>query len=367
MKYVVVCSRLDTMVAKRKILLEKMIEAGASVYVVAMEDHEGTQRYLADAGIGHMVIKCVRNRIGLFSDLLYCGRLLRLFRKIRPNVVVTYTIKPSIYTGMVLRCCGPKVRFYPVVTGLGFAFQGGSWLRVMLKMMVIRLYRLAFKRATYVILQNETNRKLFCDLDITDVCHSMVIAGDGVEVPAHVVGPSSPRKRFVTIARLLGEKGLRELHEAVLIVKQEHPWFDVQLYGPFESSPDAVSRAEIEQWQSEKTLVWRGYCSDVSEVLTRADAFVLPSYHEGMCTAVCEAIAHGLPVVGTDIPGIREMVSGNGVLVPPKTVVPLAAAMKSMLSRREEEWVRMSALSREIAKNQFERKMLMNRLYEVVI
>jgi galacturonosyltransferase len=120
------------------------------------------------------------------------------------------------------------------------------------------------------------------------------------------------------------------------------------------------------EWSRQGGLVWKGYCNDISSVLKAYDVFVHPSYHEGMSTAVCEAISCGLPVVGTDIPGIQELVQGNGFLVPVRDVESLESALEKMLMCSDDEMAAMARISRNIAEAKFDRYTVMKRIEEVI-
>jgi len=366
MKYLFVCSRLDTMLGKRRRLLRRLINDGADVYLISMEYHGNSVSELREMGVRFHLTKAKRNKISFLSDLKYLFELYDYFNKVKPDVIIAYTIKPNLYSGLITRIQGLDVMFFPIVTGLGFAFQEGNILRLVLKRFVTVLYKISFKNVQKVILQNNDNRRYFSELNIAPMSKMLVIAGDGVELPGIDTKQFNDPKRVVCVARLLGEKGLRELHLATLEVKKNFPDFSVELYGPQETSPDAILDSELAQWKDMGTLKWEGYCDSVDNLLSEADAFILPSYHEGMCTAVSEAIAFGLPVIGTDISGIREMVDGNGFLVKRKDVGSIVIALNSLLSQNDDAWSDMSKRSIQIAKTRFDRKLLMNQIYDVV-
>jgi len=366
MNYVFFCSRLDTMFEKRKELLCSLIGRGDRVVLCSMEPHNETESKLKAIGVELHIKSCPRNKIDIIKDFRYVVRILFLLLRVKPDVLVSYTIKPNLYCGIALRFF-PRIRFYPVVTGLGYAFQGMSFKRSILRMGVIFLHRLSFSRATKVIFQNYENMGLFEEKSISSSSKNIVIEGDGILLPDSIDKCVNPNRKFVCIARLLGEKGLRELNEAAALVRKKHKDFNVEVYGPEETSPDAITREEILKWNQQGGLKWKGYCDNVGEVLKLSDVFVLPSYHEGMSTAVCEAISHGVPIVGTDIAGIREMVQGNGILVPVRDARTLAKALEKMLTVSDDEIKKMGRFSRDMAVAKFDRFAVMKRIEEVIV
>lgn len=368
MNILFVCSRLDTMVAKRGIVLQKLAANGHKVTLLSMERHQETERVLEGMGVGFRCFKNERNRISLWADFLFVLNLAKLLLSKRYDCLVSYTIKPNVYSGIACFFVARGIRFYPFVTGLGYAFQSGGFKRYLLKKVSLFLHRISFFSARKVIFQNYVNRDYFVDTSVVKKDKTEVILGDGVDVS---ISPTPYLNRvtsgFVCVARVLGEKGLRELHESILQVKRDEPSFNVQLYGPLESSPDAISAAEVAEWKKMGTIIWNGYSSNVSELLNGAACFVLPSYHEGMSTAVAEAMAAGLPIIGTDIPGIRELVEDNGFLVPVKDPVSLSGALLRFINLPDEEKNEMSKISRERSVMMCDRKVIMDRIYEMVI
>ena len=365
MKYFFFCSRLDTMFEKRKELLSLIVNRGDTVYLCSMERHESTEENMKRLGIIHIVIPCPRNKLSFLRDAFYMISVLVWLLRVRPDAVVTYTIKPNVYCGILLSFF-KRIKFFPVVTGLGFAFQKKGVKRRVLRSFVVWLHRRAFRFSDGVIFQNRENRDFFVSENIVEKERTAVIQGDGVYVPDYNKSSFGKPLSFVCVSRLLGEKGLRELFEACKIVRCRYPDFHVSVYGPKETSPDAITDEDIADWSESGAMIWRGYCDDVGELFGRSDIFILPSHHEGMSTAVCEAIAHGLPVIATDIPGIREMVDGNGILVPVNSSERLANAISEMLTMDIKELLEMSRASRDIAVSGFQREDVMRRVSEVV-
>jgi glycosyltransferase involved in cell wall biosynthesis len=330
-----------------------------------MEGHAATEENMKRLGITHTVIPCPRNKIALLRDLFYMINVFFWLLKVRPDAVISYTIKPNVYCGIVLRFF-KRVRFFPVVTGLGFAFQNRGAKRRVLRRLVVGLHRKAFQVSDNVIFQNNENCDFFVSENIVDEERAVIIQGDGVYIPEASKSFFRKPLSFVCVSRLLGEKGLRELFEASKIVRCRYPDFHISVFGPKETSPDAITDEDLANWSKSGALIWRGYCDDVGELFSRSDIFILPSHHEGMSTAVCEATAHGLPVIATDIPGIREMVDGNGILVPVNSPERLANAIFEMLEMNVEELLEMSRVSRDIAVSGFQREDVMRRVAEVI-
>ena len=157
------------------------------------------------------------------------------------------------------------------------------------------------------------------------------------------------------IARLLGDKGIREYIKAANIVKQKYPDAIFQLVGPEDPSPDGISLQELAQLNNQKAVEYLGATNDVRPYIEGCSIFVLPSYHEGLPRTVLEAMATGRPVLTTDVPGCREtVVNGkNGWLVEKANVEQLAEKMIWFIENPN-EWRRMAEDSRVMVEDKFD-------------
>ena len=135
--------------------------------------------------------------------------------------------------------------------------------------------------------------------------------------------------RFLLIARLLADKGIREYVSAARIVKKEWPDVEFHLVGGIDANPSAISVSEVDLWQQNGDVIIHGHLNDVRAILSLATVYVLPSYREGTPRSVLEAMATGRPIITTDVPGCRETVIDgyNGYLVPAYDSISLSNAM----------------------------------------
>ncbi|TYK65323.1 glycosyltransferase family 4 protein [Colwellia echini] len=277
-----------------------------------------------------------------------------IFKEQQPNVILAYTIKPIIWGAFAARCL-PNCRFYALVTGLGFAFQKGNWKKNLLMKLVIFLYKTALKRADKVIFQNPDNRQVFIDLGIVHEYKTAVVNGSGVDITHFEVKPLPSTPTFLLIARLLGDKGIREYVKAANIVKQKYPEAIFQLVGPEDPSPDGISLEELTILNKNNSVDYLGGTDDVRPYIEGCSIFVLPSYHEGLPRTVLEAMATGRPILTTDVPGCRETVINgeNGWLVEKSNVEQLAEKMTWFIENQA-DWQRMAKESREMVEDKFD-------------
>lgn len=295
-----------------------------------------------------------RSGLNPLRDALTFIALLRFFLQEKPDVVLAYTVKPIIWGGLAARVI-PKLQFFGLVTGLGFAFQTGGILRRVLTISVVALYRLVYSAGSIAIFQNPDNRETFRSLNIIAPNEGAVVDGSGVDLSVFQETPLPNGPVFLLIARLLGEKGIREYVAAAELVKKEYPHAKFHLVGPEDPSPDGITLEELRKINMSNAVEYLGKTNDVRPFLRACSVFVLPSYHEGLPRTVLEAMAVARPILTTDVPGCRETVMNgiNGWLVPKKDVNQLAFRMKWFIENQS-EWERMSCSSRLLASERFD-------------
>jgi glycosyltransferase involved in cell wall biosynthesis len=159
--------------------------------------------------------------------------------------------------------------------------------------------------------------------------------------------------RIVLASRMLWDKGVREFVEAARILKQAGRNLQFVLAGqPDPGNPAAVPAQVLVDWRTAGLVDWRGHVEDMPGLFASADVVVLPSYREGLPKSLIEAAACGRPLVTTDVPGCREVVTDgvDGLLVPVRDAVALARAIARLLddpslARRLGETARAKALA----------------------
>lgn len=290
-----------------------------------------------------------------FADLWLTWRLFLLMRRIKPEIVLGYTIKPVIY-GTIAGWLARVPHRFALVTGLGYAFTGSrrSWLSILIQ----HLYRFALRRSKCVFFQNPDDRDLFQELGIVPVhVRTIVVNGSGVDVsqfsPEPVPqGPAS----FLMICRLLGDKGVREYVAAAERIRVSHPEIRFGLAGWIDENPDAIRQSELDEWIERGVIEYLGRLEDVRPAVGACTVYVLPSYYrEGTPRTILEAMAIGRAIITTDAPGCRETVvdGKNGYLVPPRSVDALVVAMEKFIDDRSLA-ESMGQVSREIAESKYD-------------
>jgi len=318
MKVIIVASLAFSLTNFRGTLIKDIVAAGNEVLACAPDGDDGVISDLTALGARFRAIPLDRASLNPIEDFTTLRALIRLFREEKPDIILAYTQKPIIYAGLAHRITR-RGRFYPMVTGLGYAFSGARRTRL-LRRIVATLYRLSLARSSKVIVFNRNDHDEMRQHAIVGKKHEVVIVpGSGVDMSRYERQPLPQGEMvFLLIARLLRDKGLSEYFQAAELVKRQHPNVRFQLLGPFDLNPAAISQVELTNWQSKGVIDYLGETRDVRPFLAACTVFVLPSYREGMPRAVLEAMATGRAIITTQAPGCRETVTEgeNGFLVP---------------------------------------------------
>lgn len=249
-------------------------------------------------------------------------------------MVLAYTIKPVVY-GMLAAALAGVPQRYALITGLGYAFIGGGGRRALLGSIAKGLYAVALRQASKVIFQNPDDRDLFRRTRLVPrMARVHIVNGSGIDTRRFTPAPlPAGQVVFLMIARLLGDKGVREYAEAARELKKRYPNFVARLVGWIDSNPDAIAQAELDGWIADGSVEFLGKLSDVRPAIADCSVYVLPSYREGTPRTVLEAMAMGRAVITTDAPGCRETVidGDNGFLVEVRSVKALARAMEKVI------------------------------------
>lgn len=344
----------ESLINFRGDLLQSLVASGHEVIGMGAEDDERVTRRLTALGVGFRSYPIDRSGMNPLVDWRTYRALQRAFRELNPDVVLAYTIKPILWGGLALRR-RRRPRFFALVTGLGYAFQDGRWTRQVMRYLVLRLYRTALAGASRVIFQNRDNRDAFLARGIVSDLQTAVVNGSGVNLEHFAPAPLQPTPPiFLTVGRLLVDKGFREFCDAARIVKAKYSDARFQLLGPPDPSPAGISMNEVRRWHDAGWLEYLGAADDVRPALVNCHVFVLASYHEGMPRTVLEALATGRPILTTDVPGCRDtvIVGENGQLVPKGDAHALAERMVWFLEHRN-EWAKMGERSRQLAEERF--------------
>lgn len=374
-KFLIVSSFLPSVLNFRGKLLETLKSNGLEIHIFAPDIKDFYEERTKLESLGYFVYDIPMQRTGTnpTADFKALVAMYKLIKQIKPNYVLAYTIKPVIYGTLAAWMAKVPQRF-ALITGLGYAFQNveqGS-KRSLFQKIVHNLYKNALSHTHKVFFQNPDDLKLFQDLKlINKQLPAVVVNGSGVNVSdfnvlALPIDQNQQTKiSFLLIARLLGDKGVREYAAAAKIIKTQYPHVEFNLVGWIDENPNAISQAELEMWIAENTLNYWGKLSDVRPAIAQSSIYVLPSYREGTPRTVLEAMAMGRAIITTDAPGCRETVinGDNGFLVEVKSVDSLVHAMQQFI-QQPDLIVKMGQRSRQITLEKYDVHQVNNHMMQ---
>lgn len=287
--------------------------------------------------------------INPFVDLKLIKKYFSILRKTKPDLVITYTIKPNLYGGLVSRIC--KVPYAINITGLGTAFQKENFV----KKLVCFLYKLSSKKARVVYFENIENKEVFIQNHLIKEKQAFLLHGAGVNLDEYAFTPYPKEKEdvhFLFIGRVMKEKGIDEFIYAAQKIKKEYTNVHFDIIGPMEDNYKEIINENV----NHNIINYYGYQEDVKPFIEKCHCFVLPSYHEGMSNSLLECAAMGRPLITSDIHGCKEAIDNNGFCCQVQNADSLYEQMKHFLDLNYEEKKQLGIQSRKYMEKVFDKK-----------
>ena len=271
-----------------------------------------------------------------------------MLKEVKPDLVLTYTIKPNIYGGLVCRMA--RIPYAVNITGLGSAIENGGLLRKF----ILMLYKLSLKGARVVFFENVANRDALVNAGVVPQGRDVVLNGAGVNLNDYPYQeyPNGDTVRFLFVGRIMKEKGVDEFFAAAERMKKKYgKLVEFRMAGMFEEA----YKQKIDELVNDGIIEYLGYQADMKSLYGAASCVVLPSYHEGMSNVLLEAAASGRPLITSDIHGCREAVEdgASGYLCPTRDADVLYDAMQRFAELPESWRAEMGRRGRERMEKRF--------------
>ncbi len=349
----------------RQNIIRKFLDEGWEVVVIAPVDEYITYRDNFP-NVLHMDIKYLdRDNVNPTKEIRLFFELKRIYKKVRPDLVIHYTHKPNIYGGIASGQLGiPSVA---VITGLGYSFIHGGWILSVLKI----LYAQALKKHLQIIFENEDDRILFEMQKLLPKEKGISIKGCGVDTNHFrpIQNQSNGKMVFSFLGRLLYDKGIIEFVEAAKQIKAKKPDTRFWVIGEFdEDNPSSIDKNKLVEYIDEGIIEYKGFAKDVRKLISQSDFIVLPSYREGMSKVLLEAMSMGKPIITSDVPGCRETVIDglNGFLAKPRSIESLVKQLQNTIELPNRNKLTMGEESRKMVLEKFTSDQIANQLYDIV-
>ena len=360
MNILIICNCSIGLERFRGMLIQELVRNGNIVKAIVPQSDEQKE---ADAENSLKKMKCGLKRVPMerrgmnpIKDLSLFREYYMTVKKMKPNLVITYTIKPNIYGGIACRLL--RTPYVVNITGLGTAFQNDGILRKMVTIM----YRAALRKAKIVLFENEENRNVMVDYKIIKKNKTFVLPGAGVDVEyfAYTEYPADDSEtQFLFVGRVMQEKGIDELFAAMRRLRAEGYKCSLTVLGDFEENySEKMKNYEAEGW-----LHYEGYQEDVRPFIKKSHCFVLPSWHEGMANTNLESATMGRPVITSNIHGCLEAVEDGvtGFLCEKQNSDDLYQKMKEICELSQDERKAMGLAGRKRMEEFFDKRKVVEK------
>ena len=353
MKRIVILSNHDAYTYNfRREIIQNLMDENFKIFIVLPFG----EKVLDLERMGCVCIDLPLDRRGMnpYTDLKLLSKYNKIMKKIKPAAVLSFTIKPNIYGGLV--CRKHNIPFFPNVTGLGTAVENEGLVQKLL----IKMYKFAYKKASCVFFQNEANRQFFRDKGIK-VKNARVIPGSGVNTThfSLLPYPSDNEIHFMFISRIMKEKGINQYLDVAKYIKAKYPNTVFHVLGYCEQD----YQEELKYLQSEGIIHYHGMQSDVREFHKFSHCTIHPTYYpEGMSNVLLESASCGRPIITTDRIGCKEIVDDglNGYLVNQKDTQDLINKIEKFLALTYEEKRKMGKVGRTKIEKSFDREIVVD-------
>lgn len=345
-------------------LIRRLISLGYEVITTAPLD--GYEKKLESLGVIHVPVQMDNKGKNPLRDYTLHKRYLQIFKDLKPDLVLNYTIKPVVYAGFAAKRLG--IPYYSFITGLGTGFLRG----LLLQMIVESLYRFSQSQAAAVYFLNETDANIFRTRKIVSAHRIEVLPGEGVDVSSFSPREKSNKSgeiRFLYLGRILRDKGVIEYIEAARKMKEMGSLATFSIVGDCTvKNSSAINYEELEALGMGNIFTYSPPTDDVANLIADYDCIVLPSYREGLPRTLLEASAMEKIVIATDVEGCREVVidQKTGFLCKVKDAESLAGCMEKVFKLDSADREKMGVAGRKFVLENYSEdrvlELLLNRI-----
>lgn len=337
----------------RKELIEKLIETH-EVYI-CLPDGEFISELCS---LGTKFISCNlldRHGTNPVKELKLISYYKKILKKIKPDIVFTYTIKPNVYGGMA--CTKLGIPYVVNITGLGTAVENDG----LMQKITLTLYKMGLKKAQKVFFQNTENRDFMIQKGVIKGSYDL-LPGSGVNLNNYTVSeyPNEGVVNFVFVSRIMKEKGIDQYLDAAKVIREKYPETRFHICGFCEQAYEN----ELQKLNDEGMIIYHGLVKDMSAIYRKMSCTVHPTYYpEGLSNVLLESAASGRPIITTNRSGCREVVDDgvNGYVVEEKNSKDLIEKIELFLSKSIEERKQMGIAGRKKVEKEFDRQIVVDK------
>lgn len=356
-KILILCNSCIGLYKFRKELLEQLSLKGNEVYINTPYDNKEMLNKLGKIGVHFFKSRINRRGMNPIEDMKLLLEYFNIIRKIKPDYVLTYTIKPNLYGGFV--CKTMKIPYLMNITGLGTSLEKEN----MLKKVLTIFYKNIMKSAKVVFFQNESNKEYFTKLNFS--FNYKLLPGSGVNIDYYKYQeyPKSDVIKFVFVARIMKEKGIEQYFEAATYIKEKYPNTEFHICGFCEQDYED----KINELSDMNVIVYHGLVEDMRKIYKDMHCIVHPTFYpEGLSNVLLEASASGRPIITTNRPGCREVVieGKNGFLILERNSKDLIEKIENFLKLSWDKKKTLGMYGRNYIEKKFDRDIVIKYYLE---
>jgi glycosyltransferase involved in cell wall biosynthesis len=349
----------------RQNLVIELLKSGLTVFILAPNDVASEK--LVQLGCIVIDLPMAAQGVNPIADLKLLRNIISIYKEVKPDFIINYTIKPNIYGSIAAGLLG--IKSIAITTGLGYTFINNNFIAKIARC----LYKHAFKKPKEIWFLNKDDLSVFLDYQLVDKDRARLLHGEGIDTQyfSPLANPKHDDNfRFLLIARMLWDKGIGEYVEAARIVKRKYPNSIFQLLGATGvANPSVISHENIDAWVKSGVVEYLGTTTDVRSLIAHADCVVLPSYREGIPRTMMEAASMAKPLIATDCVGCKDVILDGitGLFCSVKDATSLAQRMIQMIEMGEQARNVMGKAGREFMIEQFDESKIIKQYVKTLM
>ncbi|NLC67988.1 MAG: glycosyltransferase family 4 protein [Clostridiaceae bacterium] len=357
-RILVLTNSINGLYSFRRELIDELINQDYCISISAPVDTKTV--FFKKIGCNIIETRIKRRSTDPISDLKLLLNYIRIIQKEKPNIVLTYTIKPNVYGGIACRLL--QIPYLVNITGLGTSIENNG----IMKKIALKLYKIGLKKASCVFFQNSSNQRLFLDNKIA-ISKTRLIPRSGVNLNYHCFEEypdDDDEIKFLFIGRIMKDKGINELLDTATRIKAKYPNVHFDLVGDCEEN----YIEKLKELQEKGIITYHGRQDNVHSFIKNSHATILPSYHEGTANVLLESASTGRPVLASRVPGCQdtfdEGVSGLGFEV--KNVDSLVETIVKFIELPYEKKKLMGIAGRRKMEREYDRQFVIKAYMEEI-
>ena len=305
-----------------------------------------------------------KTNYNFISNFKYLIKLFFLIRKENPEYILSFTIKPNIFSCFI--SIFTKTKVIANITGLGSTYLSSNFINKI----IFFFYKCIVSNAFHIFFQNNDDRNIFLGLSNNRKQSNSIVPGSGIKLENfNLFGVKKEMSSFLFVGRIIEHKGILELLNAISIIKKKNIKLNFVIIGDIDDkNPSKLSKKIFDKWIKLNIFKYYRFNDNISNFIKECQCLILPSYREGCSRVIMEAMSFGKPIITTDVPGCNNLVVDqyNGYLVKPKNQSDLAETILKFIKLKYEDKNRMGMLSRKIIEESFRVEFVIEKYMKII-